>query len=271
MDPNKVCLYVPNGLANFKKHLFERIANRIRAAGGKACYGNPGELDTYARSGVIPIIGCSPELREFIIKWRAENIPWIYWDRGYARRVFATWLPRGQDGGYYRWHVGSFQMQHIKDRPDDRWKYLDTTVTPWAVNPRGHVVIAAPSRTYGKFHGLSNWTEEVIRHVTLVTKATKRQIVVRDKESYRSLQDDLKGAYCLVTHGSNTAVEAVIAGCPVVVHPDSAAALVGITDIEKLEKVVYPDRGPWLRALAYCQFNETELIDGTLWRLIDAP
>jgi hypothetical protein len=29
-----------------------------------------------------------------------------------------------------------------------------------------------------------------------------------------------------------------------------------------------PDRTKWLHSLAYCQFNERELVDETLWRLV---
>jgi hypothetical protein len=36
-----------------------------------------------------------------------------------------------------------------------------------------------------------------------------------------------------------------------------------------IEKPVYPDRQAWVNALAYSQFNESELVDGTLWRLIN--
>lgn len=84
----------------------------------------------------------------------------------------------------------------------------------------------------------------------------------------RSLQSDLDGAHCLVTHGSIAAVESVILGCPVFVHPDSAAALVGHTKLKHIESPVYPDRQPWLNALAYSQYSESELIDGTLFRLL---
>jgi hypothetical protein len=48
----------------------------------------------------------------------------------------------------------------------------------------------------------------------------------------------------------------------------SAAALMGKTDFSQVENPVYPDRERWLHSLAYCQFNEAELVDGTLWRLI---
>jgi hypothetical protein len=94
---------------------------------------------------------------------------------------------------------------------------------------------------------------------------------MRDKEMQRfgrKLHEDLKGAHCLVTHGSNAAVEAAIMGCPVFVHPDSAASLIGQTDLGLIETPIYPDREPWVRSLAYSQFNERELVDGTLWRLI---
>jgi hypothetical protein len=82
------------------------------------------------------------------------------------------------------------------------------------------------------------------------------------------LQADLEGAHALVTHGSIAAVEAVILGCPVFVHPDSAAALVGRTDLKMIEHPLMPDRTKWLHSLAYSQFNERELVDGTLWSLM---
>src|SRR4029077_9371412 len=100
------------------------------------------------------------------------------------------------------------------------------------------------------------WAESTLRRLARVTD---RQVVVRDKESKRPLQDDLKGAYCLVTHGSMTAVESVMLGCPVVVNQESAAALIGITDLDQINQVIYPERQKWLNALAYCQFNEQEL------------
>jgi hypothetical protein len=57
-------------------------------------------------------------------------------------------------------------------------------------------------------------------------------------------------------------------GCPVFVHPDSAASLVGRTDLTDIETPLYPDREPWVRSLAYSQFNEAELCNGDLWRLL---
>jgi hypothetical protein len=266
IDPAMVCLFVPPELKKFKLDLFNRIGAKIQKKGGRIIRGDIAALAALP-SDIIPIVGCSPELRTLIGRWRSAGRTWIYWDRGYARRVLATDLPMGESGGYYRWCVNAFQMTEVRDVPEDRWQALKTAAWPWAKGGR-HVVVAELSPTYQRFHGIEGWTERTIAALKTVTD---RPLVVRDKEMQRfgrKLHEDLDGAHCLVTHGSNAAVEAVIMGCPVVVHPDSAAALVGLTDISQIERPRYPDREPWLRALAYSQFDERELVDGTLWNLL---
>lgn len=266
IDPAKCCLYVPPGLQDFKLRLFTRIAQHIQKLGGRSEHDPTGAALDNLPPEIMPVIGCSPHLTPLVKKWRASGRPFIYWDRGYCRRVFATWLPRGADGGYYRWHVNSFQMQRIRDVPDDRWRSMDTPLVPWAKGGR-HVVIAAPTRTYSKFHEIESWIADTI---DALGRVTDRQLVIRDKAQLgRSLQADLEGAHALVSHGSNAAVEAAICGCPVFVHQDSAAALVGLTDLKKIEQPVYPDRQPWVNSLCYYQFNEAELVDGTLWRMVE--
>ncbi len=265
IDPNSVCLFIPGNLKKFKLDLFERIGRHITKLGGAVVYSDVKKLiDICNDKNFIPIIGCQPESTQPILDWKAAGKPWIYWDRGYARRVFATWLPRGENGGYYRWHVGSFQLQQLNNVPADRWNALQTEVGEWRRDGK-HIVVAAPTPTYERFHRIEGWTEKTLRSLARITT---RQIVVRDKESKRSLQSDLEGAHCLVSHGSIAAVESIILGCPVFVDPSSAAALVGLTDLNKIEKPIYPDRAQWLHSLAYSQFNETELVDGTLWKLI---
>jgi hypothetical protein len=259
IDPKRTALYIPNGLSRFKANLFDRIGSKL----GRTVRGNVAELEALP-SDVLPVVGCSPELTELLKRWRETGRQYCYWDRGYARRVFATWLPRGEGGGYYRWHLNAYQLRSIRDLPDDRWKALKIGVTPWQKGG-SHIVVAMPTATYSRFHGLENWTEKTI---AALKGLTDRKIITRDKEDKRSLQSDLEGAHALVAHGSIAAVESVICGCPVFVDPDSAASLVGQTDLSKIEEPVYPDRQPWLNSLSYSQFDERELIDGTLWKLI---
>lgn len=265
IDPGKTCLFIPPELKKFKLDLFERIGKKIKEKGGRTVHGDIAALASLPDE-IIPIVGCTPALRPFIDEWQRAKRNWIYWDRGYARRVFATWLPKGENGGYYRWHLNGFQMQTIRDVPDDRWQRLKTPMKSWCINGR-HIVVASPTPTYERFHRIEGWTDRTLR---ALARLTKRQIVIRDKESKRPLQDDVEGAHCLITHGSNAAVEAVILGCPVIVDQSSAAALVGQTNIDDVEKVraTYPNRDKWVRSLAYSQFNENELVDGTLWKLM---
>lgn len=267
IDPAKTCLFIPAGLKRFKLDLFERIGAKIQLAGGSIVRHDAQRL-LLLPNDVIPIVGCQPETTALNVAWRANGRRWIYWDRGYLKRVFATHLPRAEsiEKSYYRFHVGSFQMLETRKVADDRWKALkfDGVVRPWERKGR-HIVIAAPTRTYSRFHRCEGWIADTI---DALSRVTSRQLVIRDKESKRSLQEDLEGAHCLVTHASIAAVESVVLGCPVFVHPDSAAALVGHADIKKIETPVYPDRQPWLNALAYSQWSESELTDGTLWRML---
>jgi len=265
IDPAKVAFFKPGKLSRFKSELFDRVGGHIVARGGKMVREDIGMLIKHADDGLIPIVGCMPELTDFIKLRLSRDEDVIYWDRGYARRIFSTWLPRAESGsGYYRWTVNGFQLRRILDVPDDRWKVLRTPVGEWQTNGR-HIVIAAPTRTYARFHRIESWIADTI---DTLARVTDRQLVIRDKETKRSLQSDLKGAHCLVTHGSIAAVEAIVLGYPVFVDQSSAAALVGRTDLKQIDKPRYPDRQPWLNSLAYSQWDENELVNGALWKML---
>lgn len=262
IDPKKVCLFIPAGLRPFKQNLFERIGAKI----GRVIKHKVADL-LKLPDDVIPIVGCMPEVTPLIEKWQASGRPWIYWDRGYMRRIFATDLPPGENGGYYRWHLGAFQMREIADVPDDRWRRMKTELWPWSKGGR-HIVVAEPTPTYAKFHNINGWLDQTL---VRLRELTDRPVIRRDKEMQRfgrKLHEDLKGAHALVAHGSNAAVESAIMGCPIFVDPCSAGVLVGKTDLTEIEDPIYPDREPWVKSLCYNQFNETELVDGTLWRML---
>lgn len=275
IDPRQVALFIPPGLRKVKLALFERIGKAIEKLGGRVIRNNYLAINQLPDE-IIPIVGCTPQFREYIKEWDRRDRTWIYWDRGYLRRVYATWLPRGSDmglpEGFFRWHINAPQMTEIYDVPDDRWKALrldercekGNQVKPWNKNG-DHIVVADTLPDYWNLFSDADWTK---RTTELLKRFTKRPIRIRDKESKVPLYDDLRNAHCLVAHGSIAAVESVVMGCPVFVEPMSAASLVGRTSFSLVETPIYPDRMPWLHSLAYCQFHERELLDGTLWKLI---
>lgn len=262
VDPAKVALFIPPGLKKFKLRLFERIGAQI----GKVIR-DDFTLLAKIPDDIIPITGCSPQLAPYYKDWIARKRTFIYWDRGYLRRVFATWLPRGADGGYYRWHINKFQMTEIRDVPDDRWRALGikTSVQPWRKGGR-KIVIADTLPDYWNVRSLPvDWSKKMAAY--LKTR-TDRPIVVRDKESKIDLFSEIKDAHCLVAHGSIAAVESVVMGCPVFVDQESAASMVGRVGFDDIENPVYPERQQWLCSLAYHQWNEKELCDGTLFKML---
>lgn len=265
IDPATVAFYVPAGLREFKQNLFDRVGHRLQKRGGKIVRADVPLLAKLVKEdGRLPVVGCSPELTDLILEWKATKTPWCYWDRGYVRRTHATWLPRGQNGGHYRWHLNSFQLQKLHNVPDDRWRALQQELRPWQKGGK-HIVVAMPTKTYREFHRIQGWTDTTIEKLALLTK---RKIEIREKQTQLPLQESLQGAHCLVTHGSNSAVEAVILGYPVIVDPCSAAAVVGRTKLDDIENLIYPDRQPWLNNLAYSCFTEPEMEAGKMWSMI---
>lgn len=267
IDPATVALFIPAGLKKFKLNLFEGIGRKIEKHGGRVVRGDYAALDKLPDE-IIPIIGCTPAFRPMVARWKLRGRNFITWDRGYLRRVFATWLPRAPtiETSYYRWTINAFQMQTIRDVPDDRWRALklEDQVKPWRKDGI-RIVIADTGTDYWDLHADRDWSARTARELR---HHTDRPIFIRDKDSKVPLYDELKDAHCLVSHGSVAAVEAVVMGCPVFVDKSSAAALVGETDFETIETPVYPERMPWIYSLCYSQWNETELVDGTLFRLI---
>jgi hypothetical protein len=271
IDPRDTVFFVPPGLKKFKLNLFETIAKHISDLGGSVVKHDFKALEK-AADNKIPIIGCSPPFAEAIERWQADGTKWIYWDRGYLRRVFATWLPKGSDmgipGGFYRWHINEFQMMKIRDVPDDRWRalQLEDCVKPWRENGE-KILIADTLPEYWQLRRLGvDWSHKLAAELR---RKTKRPVVVREKLSAVPLYQELEGAHALVAHGSIAAVESVVWGFPVFVDKSCTAALMGETDLDKLEEPRRPAREKWLHSLAYCQFTEKELCDGTLWRLIE--
>jgi hypothetical protein len=265
IEPKNTVMFYPPGLAKFKKYLFDRIAERIVAQGGDVLKHDFDAVYRLPRHAV-PIIGCSPRFRKLVHEWPSEGRPFIFWDRGYLRRVFATWLPQGYNGGYYRWTINAPQMKEVREYSDDRWKALrlEGHVVRWRKGGR-EIVIADTGPDYWDLFADREWSARVAEELR---RYTDRPIRIRPKESTIPLDRDLAGAFALVTHGSIAAVEAVVFGVPVFVDKQSAAAPMGLTDFTKIESPVYPDRDAWLRSLAYSQYNETELVDGTLFRLL---
>jgi hypothetical protein len=171
------------------------------------------------------------------------------------------------------------EMQYLGPvihRPRDR-----LSLTGWGARkfrPGRNILLAPPSQKLLMCYGieLDQWLEETIAKMRLFTD---REIIVRSKQSrsVRQTSDTMEMAlerdvHCLVTFSSIAAVEAVLFGKPAIVLGPSAAGPVCSKNIQDIENPYIPSLDEveeWAAHLAYCQFTEAEMRDGTAWRILN--
>lgn len=199
--------------------------------------------------------------------WGAERLlpvairtgrPWWYIDNGF-------WRPgRGSQNGYYRICYRAMMPVYLESAPGDRARITGTQMAPWRRDGK-HILFALPGFEYGVAMGLriGEWITDTHR---LLRQHTDRDVIVRDRSSSVPLHHQFRNCWALVTHSSNCAVEAAIAGVPVFVAPESSAAPVGCTDLAMLEAPAMPDnREQWWASLMCQQFMPKEMADGTAY------
>ena len=118
---------------------------------------------------------------------------------------------------------------------------------------------------------LNNTIEEIKRH-------TDRPIVIRKKQSraVRMTEDTMEMAlaqdvHCLITFSSIAAGEALLLGKPAItLGPNAAAPLCSqsLSEIEYLKAPTVDEVRAWAANLAYNQFTEAEMRNGTAWRIL---
>jgi hypothetical protein len=176
------------------------------------------------------------------------------------------WNPaKGTDKGYYRFCYRSMSPVYL---PETRFLRRPTVqMKPWREDG-GHVLLAMPGVQFGMALGIDvkGWCATIVGEVYARTQKLGRELRVRVRdEKVRPLADDLRDCWAVVTHSSNVAVDAAIAGIPVFVRPTSAAAPIGRLDLD-LGIPVTPGRKRWLHSLASQQFSIAEMRSGEAWK-----
>lgn len=202
----------------------------------------------------------SPGLRGVLDRCTEDGFDWYYCDHAYFERF-----------RYFRVTRNAFQHDGLGDAEPERWESLGIPFRPWRRGGR-HILVCPPDAGYARMHthiDPAAWLADVLSRLRAVTD---RPIRVRDRHAFEKygvpLLADLDDAWALVTHASNAAVEAVIAGVPVFCLGECAALAMGRLELERIEQPLYPDREPWLWSLATNQWTLAEIAAGLCWRAI---
>lgn len=221
--------------------------------------------------GGVAMYGFLRGLAPTLEQGRNEGRPWVYVDRGYLRAT------QGADyRGFFRVTRSAFQHDGRGTFENTRWDRLGMRLAPWRhgrhvlVCPPGDVFLQGPTGQ-GKARTQQDWLKAVL---DVLQANTERPIQIRykpvDGVPQRSLAEDLQDCHALVTHMSNTAVEAVIAGVPVFCTGRCAGLAMGKSDLTEIEFPTYPDRAGWVAALAANQWTLQELRDGKANHLFES-
>jgi len=180
-----------------------------------------------------------------------------------------------------------------QDFDDKRWPLFKHTFKPW--NPTGDmIVICGQHDASEQWKGLPKMQQWVENQIQEIRKHTTRPILVRPhprnnigfpKDKYKNVKvrlpkrdfttyDDtdfkatLSRTWAVVNHSSNPAMEAVINGIPVFVSEDSLCHDVGNLGYADINTPAMPNRLKWANQLAYTEWFEEEIREGTPWKRI---
>ena len=230
-----------------------------------------GQITTWSKSehSMIPAVFRGVSKRKEMDACRAAGRDFYYIDTGY--------FGNDKKKNYHRVTKNDLQnFGPVIDRPDDRLRLTGVRPAKCRANGR-NILLAPPSQKLLNCYDLDvdTWL-----HTTIATikKFSDRPIVIRYKQGRSTrLNDDTiemalsKNVYCLVTFSSIAAGEALLFGKPAITLGPNAAAPLCSTSIDQIEHLKIPsldETQAWCRHMAYCQFTESEMRDGTAWGIL---
>ncbi len=212
----------------------------------------------------------------------AKGLPVIFLDKGYI-------APQRAAHRISHWRIAvngtqptSYMMR--TERPADR---LDLIREEFHLSKphkgASNIVIAGSSTRYHVFHGLPEPDVYAAQLVEDLKRFTDKPVIYRPKPKSKGVgpvegagfdhnpvvrRAYLTEAYAVMTHGSNAAVDAVLAGVPVFVLGDHPASHMGKrwpNEIMSPKFIRHDEREVWLRNLAYCQWGFDEMKTRAFW------
>jgi hypothetical protein len=201
--------------------------------------------------------------------------PWLHlWQQAEKESRTWYWLDNSWFDAtretYFR--IGCNEVQSWSTTPSDgkRLAQIGVKVQPWRKTGK-HILICPQS---DEFMIIAGWNSAAawVEYVTgQLRKETARPIIVRSKKDKRSFAQDLSDAWLVVVDSSAAAVEALLAGVPVIVTDRNSVAAGFSTPFEEIERPHYKlGRESWAARLADSQWTLEELKNGTAWRMLNA-
>lgn len=271
------------GIAGHKRSMMccNAMFNGIRATGDRPRHFVE---DDYREPlhDVAVFYGYTVKLRKIMDDYVAAGRKVVFIDLGY-------W---GREGmrGYHKIVVNArHPTAYFQSRRHDaiRRKTFNIELKPWRQSG-SHILLAGMGEKAAEAEGkqAEAWEREALKWMA---RYTDRTIIYRPKPSWKrsreipgtkfswggpprpgyrteQLHEVLANCHAVVTHHSNVAVDAIVAGVPALCWKGVALSM-SSQDFRNIEAPLMPEgREDWLNAIAWCQWNIDEMTRGQPWR-----
>lgn len=202
----------------------------------------------------------------------------LYWDLGYWNRHPKAGKLRGARDGHHRLAVNSWDTaDHMaRDCPHDRLAASPIAMQADALlHGRNTILVAGMSEKAAGTHGFRyrQWEDETIAQLSLWTVDDPGvRIEYRDKPPrgapVEPIEEVLKRCRLVVSHHSNCAVDAMIAGVPW--WAKKGVGRIGSGDLQRVVQQPFCGLAPAARQqlladVAYAQWTPSEMQTGKAW------
>jgi len=216
-----------------------------------------------------------------IIDCRQRDRDFYYIDTGYV----GNFPSPGNTSGKKMWHrVVKNDLQHVKslDATGDRWTKLieQDPRLEWKgwKNFDQKILLVLPNPKACRFYDIDcdRWinetTEKIKTYSDLPIEVRAKGSRSERNQGYSIYSAFDTGVYATVSFNSIASLESVLYGIPAFVSVPCAAGPLASTDLSDLKNPFKPDVesiSKVCRTLAYGQYTQQELQDGTAWKIIN--
>ena len=197
--------------------------------------------------------------------YKSAGAHYVYWDLGY-------WGRRISDG-YHRCAIDDWDtvVNMLHGCPSDRFdKWGIDVALPVDLSRRKEVLIAGMSAKSAGTHGFKPGEWETCTQSYLSSFGAPIHVRKKptSKEPAEPIEQALSRTRLVVSHHSNVAIDALIAGVPSYVEAGIGLLTTSSLDVDN---PTFPSRGKQMQTLydaAYTQYSITEMANGVAWNYI---
>lgn len=216
-----------------------------------------------------------------IVECKNVNRDFYYIDTGYV----GNFPSEGNSSGKKVWHRAvKNDLQHIRplDVPQDRWNNLlkqDSRLrwNGWK-NHNKKILLVLPNPKACRYYDIDcdQWiaetTEKIKTYSNLPIEVRVKGARSERNHGYSIYSAFDSGVYATVSFNSIASLESVLYGIPAFISVPCAASTIASNDLSTLKNPFKPDLQSIQKicnTIAYGQFTQEELFNGTAWKILN--